>query len=99
MVNILLNALNLANGQKKRIFIHQPPIASNETVSKVPEPDILRVVDRHDVADDSAVDDLLDLDNRRKVPENMTHGQHYSCSQVNEMSVTQQRIKILQYGQ
>ena len=59
----------------------------------MPEPDILRVVDRHDVADDPAVDDLLDLDNRRKVAENMTHGQHHSCSQVNEISKTQQRMQ------
>ena len=59
----------------------------------MPEPNILRVVDRHDVADDPAVDDLLDLDDRRKVSENMTHGQHHTCSQVNEMSVTLQRMQ------
>ena len=46
-----------------------PPVAPDEAVGEVPVSHVLGVVDGHHGPDGAAVDDLLDLDDRREVPE------------------------------
>ena len=76
MENISSHILFQALDQREpSLDILVPPVAADEAVGEVPVAHILGVVDRHYRPDGAAVDELLDLDDWREVPEDVTDGQ------------------------
>ena len=66
--------------QRERVLRLISPVTTDKTVSKVPEANILSMVDCHHLTNGSTVNDLLDLDHRWKVSEHVTYSQHHTTA-------------------